>query len=67
REVKDIKIDGGIKIEAKGKNYILKLEDKEYLLTVNKKEKLQENYDIINFVDGDNKGFFILGDELLLY
>lgn len=67
REAKKIKIDGGTKIEAKGKNYILKLEDKEYLLTVNKKEKLQENYDIINFVDGDNKGFFILGDELLLY
>jgi len=67
REVKEIKLDGGTNLVGKGKNYILKLDNKEYLLSMNKKEKLQDNYDIINFVEGKNKGFFILGDELLLY
>lgn len=67
REVSEIRIDNGATIEAKEKNYVLKIEEEEYLLMMNKKEKLQENYDIINFVDGENKGFFILGDRLLLF
>ncbi|MGG7176540.1 ComEC/Rec2 family competence protein [Clostridium paraputrificum] len=67
REGKNISIKDEIKIEALDKDFILRLNDKEYLLRLNKKGKIEDKYDIINFVEGKKKGFFIRNNRVLLY
>ena len=66
RQGKQIILDN-IKITASGKNFLLHIADKEYLLRLDKKEEKVNNYDIINFINGDTKGFYILGEEIIEY
>lgn len=56
-----------IKITGAGKNFILNIKSKEYFLRMNNSKEKIENYDIIDFIDSDTKGFFIIGDKLLEY
>lgn len=67
REVNDVLINKDIKLKLEGNNYKLTLGGKNYLLKINKGDKDNENYDIINFVEGKKKGFFIVNNKLYLY
>lgn len=63
----NLTIDRDILLKASGKNFILVMGGREYLLRLNNKGEVDEKYDIINFVEGKTKGFFIKNQNLLLY
>lgn len=67
REAKSIWIKDAFKIKSEGKNFILQLGGKDYLLRMNKKEDIKKTCDIINFAEKKSKGLFIIGDKPLLY
>lgn len=67
RNILKMKIRNDIEIIPKDKNYILKIRNKEYYLILNNKKSLECNYDIINFINVDIEGFYILNDKIIEY
>lgn len=67
RHAEKISIGKDIRMNLKGKNYLLSIKDKEYLLRLNNKGKDLENYDIIDFVNKEAKGFYIVCDKLYCF
>lgn len=63
-ELYEINIGGEIKLKKEGKNYILKTNNKEYLLFVNY-EEVDEGYDIIDFRKGDIKEITVFKDNII--
>lgn len=66
-EGENIRIDNNMKLKRHNKNFVLYLEDKKYLLRINNRSKIEENYDIINFIDDNITGFIILNNDIFLY
>lgn len=64
--INKVKIDN-IEVISINKNFILYLDENQYVLKVNNKSKISEDYDIINFINNENKGLYIIGDKLVLY
>lgn len=67
RAPKKVKLLNNIEIDSKGKNFVIGLENKKYLLKLNNRDIEDKSYDIINFIDKKKKGFFIIKNSLLLY
>ena len=67
RAPKKIKLLNKLEINSEGKNFYIELKNKKYLLKLNNRGLVDESYDIINFIDKEKKGFFIIEDELLTY
>lgn len=63
-ELYEINIGGEIKLKKEGKNYILKTNNKEYLLFVNY-EEVDGGYDIIDFRKGDIKEITVFKDNII--
>lgn len=63
----NIKVLDNVRLKRESSNFIMYIDDKEYLLRLNNRSKVDEKYDIINFVEGKIEGLFIFNDELLLY
>ena len=66
RLVNQINFDD-IKIAREDKNFILYIGEKEYFLRLNNRGEKANNYDIIDFINSDTKGFFIIGDKIIEY
>lgn len=67
RNISKMKLRNNIEIIPKDKNYILKIRSKEYYLILNNKKSLDCNYDIINFINEDIEGFYILNNKIIEY
>lgn len=67
REGKVISLNNDITFELKDKNFIFKLGYKYYIINMNGVKNMENGYDIIDFKDGDIKGFYILDSKVLLY
>ncbi|MGL5417174.1 MAG: ComEC/Rec2 family competence protein [Clostridium sp.] len=61
-----ININKNIEVESFGKDYILKLDDKKYLLKMSKGELDYSDYDIINFKEGREKKLKLIKDKVLI-
>lgn len=66
-EGKNIRISDNIKLKSNNKNFILKLNRSEYLLRINNRSKVKENCDIIDFVEGNVRGFIIFDNKIFTY
>ena len=53
------------KYKINGKNFLLKTGDKEYFLKMSS-EKIEKDYDIINFKDGKEKELSILKEGIIV-
>lgn len=67
REAKKIILPNGAKIVAYNKDFILNLGKKEYLLRLNNRGEIDKKCDIINFIEEENVGFYIVDDRIILY
>ena len=67
RKSEKISIGKDIKMNLKGNDYLLDIKGKEYLLRLNNRKKENENYDIIDFVNKEADGFYIINDEIYCY
>ena len=67
RKAERISIGEDIKMTLKDKDYLLNLKGKEYLLRLNNKTNECENYDIIDFVNKEAEGFYIIKDKLYCF
>lgn len=65
-EGKNIRISDNIKLTSNKKNFILHLNDEEYLLRING-SKIEDNCDIIDFIDDNMEGIIIFEDEIFKY
>lgn len=65
-EGKKIKVSNISIIEAEGKNFIMSYNNNKYLLRMNRYGEISDEYDIIDFVDGNITGFF-LGQKKLVF
>ena len=66
-EGKNIRISDNIKLKSNNKNFILKLNEDEYLLRINNRSKIEENCDIIDFVEGNVRGIIIFDNKIFTY
>ena len=66
-EGKNIRISDNIKLKSNNKNFILKLNGNEYLLRINNRSKIEENCDIIDFVEGNVRGIIIFDNKIFTY
>ena len=64
RNINKINVYGKCKIKSQGKNYLLEIFDKKYLLKVAGSENGSGDYDIINFKDGPFNKIFIWNEVL---
>ncbi|MGL4847693.1 MAG: ComEC/Rec2 family competence protein [Clostridium sp.] len=62
----EIIIGENIKIESFGKDYLLNVDDKKYLLKMTKEELDFLDYDIINFKEGRGKKLKLIDDKVLI-
>lgn len=67
RLVNKIIIDEKIVVISKGKDFIMNISNKQYYLKFNNYSKIDEDYDIINFIDEEVQGFYIIGKDILPY
>lgn len=67
RKAERISIGEDIKMTLKDKDYLLNLKGREYLLRLNNKTNECENYDIIDFVNKEAEGFYIIKDKLYCF
>ena len=67
REAEKISIGKDIKMNLKGKDYLIDIKGKEYLLRLNNRKNENENYDIIDFVNKEADGFYIINDEIYCF
>lgn len=67
RKSEKISIGKDIKMNLKGNDYLLDIKGKEYLLRLNNRKKENENYDIIDFVNKEADGFYIINYEIYCY
>ncbi|NLK94020.1 MAG: ComEC/Rec2 family competence protein [Clostridiales bacterium] len=67
RNGEKIKINNRIGLASIGKNFILSIGEKNYILKVNNKIESYSNYDIIDFVEGNISGILIIGDYIFTY
>ena len=65
-EVYEINIGAEVKLKKEGQNYILQTANNEYLLFVNY-EKIDNEYDIIDFRKGDIKEVTVFNDNIINY
>ena len=65
KDFNEININDEIIIKKEGKNYKLKTVQKEYILVVNK-EKVDNEYDIIDFSTGELQEVIIIDDKVIL-
>lgn len=65
RGINGINVKNRCKIKVKGKNYVLEVFDKKYLLKMAGGVNETSGYDIINFKDGPFNKIFILNDEVI--
>lgn len=65
-EVYEINIGAEVKLKKAGPNYILQTANNEYLLFVNY-EKIDDEYDIIDFRKGDIKEVTVFNDNIINY
>ena len=65
-EVYEINIGAEVKLKKAGQNYILQTANNEYLLFVNY-EKIDDEYDIIDFRKGDIKEVTVFNDNIINY
>lgn len=65
-EVYEINIGAEVKLKKAGQNYILQTANNEYLLFVNY-EKIDNEYDIIDFRKGDIKEVTVFNDNIINY
>nr|WP_279325441.1 ComEC/Rec2 family competence protein [Clostridium sp. D53t1_180928_C8] len=65
-EVDEINIGAEVKLKKEGQNYILQTTNNEYLLFVNY-EKIDGEYDIIDFRKGDIKEVIVFDDNIINY
>ena len=65
-EVYEINIGAEVKLKKEGQNYILQTANNEYLLFVNY-EKIDDEYDIIDFRKGDIKEVTVFNDNIINY
>lgn len=65
RNINKINVYGKCKIKSQGKNYLLEIFDKKYLLKVAGSENGSGDYDIINFKDGPFNKIFIWNDDII--
>lgn len=67
RDICMMKVGKDIKILPYKKSYILRIKNKEYYLILNNRKSLDSNYDIINFINEDLEGFYILNNKIIKY
>lgn len=67
RKAEKVSIGDDITLSLEKKNYILKLKADKYLLRLNNKENIDGNYDIIDFVNKEADGFYIINDKLYCF
>lgn len=67
REARKIFLPNGANIVAYNKDFILNLGKKEYLLRLNNRGEIDKKCDIINFIEEENVGFYIVDDRIILY
>lgn len=65
RNINKINLYGKYRIKSYGKNYLLEVPDKKYLLKIAGNEKGIGDYDIINFKDGPFNKIFIWNNEII--
>lgn len=65
RDIKKISVKDRCRIKSNGKNYLLELYDKKYLLKTAGSVNGTSDYDIINFKDGPFNKIFILNDDII--
>ena len=62
----EINIGAEVKLKKEGQNYILQTANNQYLLFVNY-EKIDNEYDIIDFRKGDIKEIIVFNDNIINY
>lgn len=65
-EINEINIGAEVKLKKEGQNYILQTANNQYLLFVNY-EKIDNEYDIIDFRKGDIKEVIVFNDNIINY
>lgn len=67
RSISKMRIGKNVYIEERGKNYVLTLGKKKYLLMTSNKGDASSKYDIIDFIDKENKDIFIYNEDIYIY
>lgn len=65
RNINKLSIKDICRVKSQGKNYLLELNDKKYLLKMASSVNGTSDYDIINFKDGPFNKIFILNDDII--
>lgn len=67
RQAERISIGKDITMNLRGKDYLLDIKGRKYLLRLNSRKNEYENYDIIDFVNKEAEGFYIINNEIYCF
>lgn len=67
RDVEEFQVDEDVVIQKDKSNFILNAYNKKYLLKLNKKKDEKGDCDIIDFVEDNINGFYIINKKVILY
>ena len=67
RLIKKVVINNEVILNSKNKDFIIRINKKEYYLKLNKYSKIKQCCDVISFVDEEARGFYIISDRIIIY